>query len=442
MIKLFESKEWIGEFFIPDQYENRFPGKVTYSAESGIVLVYAITGQDVPDESPILYGILDNGRKCTLVGKFIPIHSGFSFNHGLITRKGENRFRYLLVGDFINVDEKHHNYYFTLTNLQEFFFPIGYKDFVKYSEKPLLSLETPYGKIEIENTASFGHFGKDITSQIFSLDKTALEDLKNSFAEIQNKYPESYFMFKKDIRYNIHIEINNGGSIYDIGDYIYQIANLFALLIYSPVYPESINIFKHYGDKERQFEIQLYPSMVLEHRTINIAAKNRSHFRMPITQNTIDLQKILENWFLYNKDYSTIISSIQHETGFRDEHTAHGEIVLYATQLESISYNQNINRNDKYEYPINIYGSEKVKSNLKRIFEKINSDKIGENISELRNEIAHVGRPKRLLPVLTLKELVKIEQNLQIIIISYILSELGVSKDVIDKYQDKYALIE
>ena len=43
------------------------------------------------------------------------------------------------------------------------------------------SATLPYGKIEVGNTASFGYFGKDITSQIYSMDKSALEDLKNSF---------------------------------------------------------------------------------------------------------------------------------------------------------------------------------------------------------------------------------------------------------------------
>lgn len=442
MSELFKSKDWIGEFFTPDQYEKRFPGKVTYSAESGVMLEYAITGHDVPDESPVLFGILDNGQKCTLVGKFRPVHSGVSFHHGLTTRKGRNGFQYLLVGDFIGIDEKHHNLTFTLTNLQEFFFPKGYKDLVKYSEEPIFSLETSYGKIEVGNTASFGYFGKDITSQIYSMDKSALEDLKNSFAEIQNKYPKSFFMLKKDIGYNVRLEINDGGTIHEVGDYIYQIANLFALLIYSPVYPESINISKNEGDKERHFVMQAYPSMVLEHRTIEIATKDRSHFHMPITQNTINLPTIIESWLLTYKDYSTIISSIQHETGFRDEHAAHGEIVLYATQLESISYSQNIDRTEKYEYPINTYGSEKVKSGLIKIFEKINSDGIGKNISELRNEIAHVSRPKRLLPVLSLRELVHIEQYLHIIIIAYILGKLGISKEVIDDYQNKFTSID
>lgn len=43
---------------------------------------------------------------------------------------------------------------------------------------------------------------------------------------------------------------------------------------------------------------------------------------------------------------------------------------------------------------INKYGQNSVKPKLIEIFKTVNNDTIGENISRLRNEIAHVGRPK------------------------------------------------
>ncbi len=157
---------------------------------------------------------------------------------------------------------------------------------------------------------------------------------------------------------------------------------------------------------------------------------------MPIRENNIALPAILISWIKSPKIFSTIVPSIQHETGFRDEHPAHGEIVLYATQLESISSR----RSDKYDYPINTYGSDKVKNGLRNIFSNINSESIGKNIGGLRNEIAHVGRPKELLNALSLKDLVYLGQYLQIIIIAYILTNLGVSKEVIEDYQNKFTL--
>lgn len=39
---LFSDKEWIGEFFPPEQFEGRFLGRVSFSPEKGIVLSYNI----------------------------------------------------------------------------------------------------------------------------------------------------------------------------------------------------------------------------------------------------------------------------------------------------------------------------------------------------------------------------------------------------------------
>ena len=86
MTELFMDKEWFGEFFVHlDQYDRRFPGKIAYSPENRVILTYTITGHDVPAESDVVYGILNDGKKCTLLGKFTPQLSGFSVQNGLLT---------------------------------------------------------------------------------------------------------------------------------------------------------------------------------------------------------------------------------------------------------------------------------------------------------------------------------------------------------------------
>jgi hypothetical protein len=60
----------------------------------------------------------------------------------------------LLVGYFITHNEPFDKFYFSLTGMQEFFFPKGFKDVVKYSDKPLFTLKTTYGELEVGNSAS------------------------------------------------------------------------------------------------------------------------------------------------------------------------------------------------------------------------------------------------------------------------------------------------
>jgi hypothetical protein len=132
------------------------------------------------------------------------------------------------------------------------------------------------------------------------------------------------------------------------------------------------------------------------------------------------------------------VSSIQHETGFRDEHTAHGEIVLYATQFESISYAAGV-KDQKYEYPLATYACPKLRDGLAKTLGKSTLVDTGKAVGELRDEIAHVGRPKQWLANLSLRELVRISQYLQLTIIGYKLTSIGVPADAVTRYQETYA---
>lgn len=78
MEEILKDNQWIGEFFLPDQYDKRFFGKVDYSPENGVILSYSITGLNVPSDTDIIHGVLENHERCTLIGKFPPSQSGIS----------------------------------------------------------------------------------------------------------------------------------------------------------------------------------------------------------------------------------------------------------------------------------------------------------------------------------------------------------------------------
>lgn len=72
---------------------------------------------------------------------------------------------------------------------------------------------------------------------------------------------------------------------------------------------------------------------------------------------------------------------------------------------------------------------------IQKILSKAGEADIGTGIGELRNEIAHVGKPKELLGSLSITDMIKISQYLQMTIIGYILTRLGVDRNLIDDYQ-------
>ncbi|MGK2915565.1 MAG: hypothetical protein ACSLE5_14155 [Porticoccaceae bacterium] len=437
MAVLFSEKRWTGEFFPPDAYEKRFCGEINYSPEEGVVFSYTITGSDFPEKTQVLHGVLSTGDKCTLIGLFPLQRAGFSVRNNLSTRPGKTGFSALAIGDFLAPDERVSSADFSLTNLQEFFFPRGFKDHVKYSEKAIYSVATPFGKMEVGNTATFHALSKDIESHIYSDEPSALNELSLAFKDIEAKYPQSCFMLKKDIAFRIFLEFTPAITIIDAYKHIADFSDIFALLLYGPVYPESIHVRKP-GTDNSPIKIELYPSMVIDPRTIELTTGSRSHWLMPIKQSTVPLDAILSNWLREPKIYSVIVSSIQHETGFRDTHAAHGEIVLYASQLESISYDDG-KKDKKYEYPLATYGCEKLREGLANIFGKSTLADTAIAVGKVRDEIVHVGRPKHWLTTLSLSELVQISTYLQLTVIGYILTKIGVPKNTIVDYQEKYA---
>jgi ApeA N-terminal domain 1 len=431
----FSQREWNGEFFLPDQFENRFFGNITFSPEKGVVLTYRITGHDLPSKSELLYGVLDTGEQCTLVGTFSAAHSGFSVKNGLSTRSGKADFHSLVIGKFLGEKELFSEVSFSLLGMQEFFFPEGYKDLVKYSNEPLFVAETDYGHIEVGNNASFSILGKDVTAQIYNRNDQALADLRQAFEEIDGKHENSFFMLKKEISYMITIKVNNACGVLALLEHITDIGNLFAILIYGPVYPELIKL-KHRDDDGHPYSSTVYPSMALEKRTADLCRKKRSHFHMTITKSNIDLASAIKKWLAQSNKYTTIVSSLQNETGCRNEHSVHGELVMYATQFESISQAAGVGKTKKYEYPVSQFGTDKIKNSLVQIFSSAGEPNFGKGIGSLRNEIAHVGKPKELLYSLDLGDMVQVSQLLQITILGYVHDAIGIGKEVIEKYQD------
>jgi len=435
---LLTEQKWVGEFFLPGSHDSRFSGELQYTPEEGIVLSYLISHDAHMESSEVLHGILSSGEKCTLIGNFDPSKSGLSLNNDLATRPGQAWFQFLIHGAFIPTKGQITNLDFSLTNLQDFFYPSYAKNRVKYSPIPDYTLSTHFGNIKVGTKATFNPLTNDITNQIYSQNKSALQELQDQYLRISKKYRDSRFMLKSEISYSINLDLLRSSTALEAFKIIFEIADLFSLLTYSPVYPEYIQILDE-SITTPHGKIFLYPSMLATQKIIKIATREQSHRNMPIRKNTIPLDQIISNWLSNQYDFSILISSIQNDSEIVNIHEAHGETTLYATQLESIGYLANKSKYDRYEYPIKTYANDTIIDGLSRIFSVGTTSDIAVSISELRNEIAHVQKPKVLLKKLRLKEMVRINQYLQLTIIGYILNQIGVPTDVISNYQDHHA---
>lgn len=435
MSNLFDSTTWTGEFFHPDLFESRFSGTLKYSPAGGVLLTYRKVDDGKVPSTPVLQGVLDSGDMCTLFGTFAPSGLGFSVRNGLYSTHGQHGFALLIVGAFVRGDYTVDDITFTLSGLQDFLVHPGGKNAVKFQNEAVHSTPLPFGTLELRTSATFGFLPKDVSAAIYTHDEEAMEDLIETFSTLQQRHPKTIFMQKKELEYNLRLRLTQPTPVLEAYKHIADICNLFALLLDSPTYPERINV-RMADETVGDVTVPVYPSLGLNPATVELAQRKKTHVLMPINASNLALPDVLASWLTSDMKKSILVSAKQHEVGFRTDHSAHGDIVLYASQLESISYAAKRTR-EKYEYPIQEYGTADLVSVLERTLNVKGLGDIAVAISDLRNEIAHVGRRRTYLERMRLRDLMQVARCLELVLTAYTLRRIGVPDSLTNTYVDK-----
>jgi hypothetical protein len=427
----FESYEFFGEFF-EQEFSNtgRFAGKIKYSPHNGLQLEYSISDSDAPNSCERLFGILSNGKKCTLVGEF-------DFNNGSLhigqiqVKSGVHGFYYLIIGDFVGDDQLVESTHFTFNGMQEFIHPQGWATQLKYQETPIVKVSSDNWDIEVNNVANYSMVGNRLKNLIDSRDDQAKEKLDAALDSIQEDHPKAHFNLRKSLKYYVRYSTSEAKGASDNINDITKIASLFSILMARPVFPEEIRLTLNGGGKT----VDVLNSMVLETRTVELAQEEVNHHFMPLNWKQLDMSAVLSNWFKVYNDFNVLSVAHQYETGFRTLHYAHSDIILYSTHLEAINIDLGGGTSTKYMNPIETYASHDLDFKLRKAFEKTGEENLGKAISTLRNELAHVGRPKVMMKKLNINNYIEIGQMLKLVVISHLFSKLGIAREKIHNYQ-------
>ncbi|MBD3897584.1 hypothetical protein IEI94_17145 [Halomonas sp. ML-15] len=430
----FEVHEFFGEFFYKEEtYPSRFAAKIQYSPEKGLRLEYNIADSDVPSECDSLIGILSNGKKCTLIGPFNFNSGGWRFG-SVITKYGTHGFSYLVMGDFVQPDTEFDHSRFTFHHMQEFFYPQGHLDSVPYKEGTLEKIDGAGWSIELESRALANNVTNTLTNLIITNNEEALDEFSIAFDKVKGNFPKESFLLRKSLEFLFRYSSDKPKTINDMYLDISKISSLFSILMDRPTFPDEVKI---YPNAEAKKPITLLSSIHLESRTVDLAKQTPPHFFMPINRNKLDLSKAISNWLELHDNYRVLSTTFQYETNYRTLHSAYSDVVLFSTNIEAVAKDLGMPTSKKYEGPINKYGSEELKAAIKNVFINHNSDSLGKNISDLRNELAHVGRPKKLIEVLDINDCVNVSRVLKLVVVSHLLQQLGVTQEVIHEYQNK-----
>lgn len=422
-----------GEFWqdIKDN-KGRFPAKIEYSPYNGLTLDYCISDSEAPLECKRLYGILNTGQICTLIGNF-------NFSHGAVHLSnikiltGKHGFQVLLFNEFH--DENSLIEYCDLApyGMQEFIHPQGFISHLKYSKTPLLTTQGNDFKIDIINNATFNMIGDGLVSVVDCRNEDALDKFTKDYLSTKKAFPDALFLLRKTLKFYLrYTNTSDTDLLFNISK-LWSIISIFSILLDKPIIPEELHV-KVRGNNERR---PCLFSNSIEQRTIDLALSDINHHMLPLNWRDVDLGEILKSWLEISDDYNSLSATYQNETGYRTLHQAHADIILYATQLESINLSLNGTTGVKYTGPIDKYGKETIRKNLESIFSKFNNNDLGKNISDLRNELAHVGRPKILMKKMEIDDYIRIGLYLKVIVTSHLLSQLGLVETQIHKYQKK-----
>lgn len=110
-------------------------------------------------------------------------------------------------------------------------------------------------------------------------------------------------------------------------------------------------------------------------------------------------------------------------------------VVMHHGSVLSCTARGVTSKKEKYEYGLEHHASKDLRIKLASFLE-CKEDEIGGLISALRSEIAHVRKTRKYLIKLGNRRTYLVSKALQLVVIGYILEQIGVAAAAREKYQD------
>lgn len=432
---LLEELSWYGAFNPPGRSELTFGAKVSYSPFDGIRFRYSIPmGAKFENSYDRLHGAVEDGIPCTLVGNFQLSNSGFSFKHGYSYHTHDKYpFHYIVFGGHFDSDLKVFRFGFDLTGVQEFFAPASTKKYTPFVQGNIYEANVGGITLGVHHVGTASPVPSNLAAIIHSPNKAAVAELQAAYEQVKARHQDFYPLLKQEFRYTFSVRSRKGLSVRECLEFAQDYANLFALLSCNPTRVSQLKILLQ--DKSGHWhEMPVFFADPVEKDVLDRSLVVGDYHQLPLTVSHISLPKVLKAWKKKSKDFSTPLSAIQSSGKFVSYHDMISSVVVSATQLEAISYDLG-KKKDRFGYSVRLLASKKAKQQL-RFLLKCTDSNLGHGISELRNEIAHAGRPRMHLARLTTRDLYKVSRILESTVHVYALRKLGITKQSVHHFQD------
>lgn len=425
-------ESWLGEFFAVSCPEQAIPGLVCYSDSQGVTVRFLKRISSPWIQPSIMHGILETGEECTLLGPVrLPGIGQERYNQhydGTTVVSGVLGYQYFVIGKHIDLNNGIGEVSFAFPDIGSF--ATGLDEFMQARETPLAYCEqTIIGKISVWRQDS-GVSMFDIKEAVHSSNSAALERLSSAHDAIRNELGV-YFTRRQSAEYRIILEFPAEVNLHDACVTIQKLADLFSILLYTPVLATGILASKgSLGDRN----LTVYRSLVLDERTLGIIESKRNAQSIPIVLNAIQFSDIVKKWLEECDSYSPLVSCIQSRTNIKAVHEVYADITLYCAFMDSIKHEANLGKK-QYEECIRNFACGSLQQKILAVFELDGIEEAGVAVCEIRADIVHFRGTRKWINKISTDDMCQLSQYLELTVIGYLLERLGISRELIGKYQ-------
>jgi len=432
---LLTEQEWACTLYPPDMPDLSFVGQLKHSPTTGLTLQFATTLDDrYRADYTHLHGHTSTGIAVTLVGNFSTKRSGYNMRSGSAYQTSSGHpFHYVIFGRHFDNETIFHEFHFDIAGADEFFARTGSIALVPFGKKPLFSASAGPYEFTGRFVGSFHAMPPNLSDYIVSDNDDAMNQLQAAYNAILQQHEGFWPMIKKTARFSFSMSADKGVDVITAHKSCHAVADLFSILFFDPArLSRLIAVAKDEEGMPHEFEV--FPWRLSEAGSLARAAEKRSHLFLPLNNHDVDLGKLLSNWMDASEKFSTTISMIQGSTALISESEILSKIVLNVAQLEGMAHEAKKHKLHKYQHGIDAHSSPPLSQFLKGLLGREVSE-LGEAISDLRNDIAHMGRPRTYLDKMSFRQKYNVCLALEAIVMGYILDQIGASKESITKYQ-------
>lgn len=447
------SYEWLGEFWFEETPDEKFPGIISYSPISGLLLSVVRRCTEESDNVVTIHGYSQETGLISLLKCFTKGDAISNFS----TQKETFFCSYLVTGKHLSETTFVEGCTFELSNLREFCFSHGSVLRDDYTLENQLEACCDNLNITLTKTAKAKGLSPDRLSSLLVLDEKYSQfkkELDEAAKKLSEKHGLKHISAKTDIGYEFSAKnIEEKVGIYPLIDFVFDLANLQTILMLKKVIPLKIKLLDQFDEENNRFvlRLNLMTSLYLTEKQVSSIEKDQTHRFLPVNINGVknNFNEVLRAWIDFKNEPQNIVLNVIYEHiggGFNP--VQHSVLLISAMEQWYYSNKDGVkNGTEKYEWLISQYTNNELQAYLEKVIpipiDNTKNKSIGELLTIVRGIILHPDKLKKITlkdsrDELSSSDLANISEVLYFILVIAVYRKIGVESTFVDQFLNDF----